>query len=137
MIRRPPRSTRTDTLFPYTTLFRSAREQGIEEIRTLEDLAPLLYPHTVYKSYPISYLERARFDKLTKWLGGLTTVDISNVDASGIESIDDWLDLLDAETPLTVAHTSGTTGKLSFVPRTKEQWTQTIDRKSTRLNSNN
>src|SRR3546814_4089095 len=26
MIRRPPRSTRTDTLFPYTTLFRSADE---------------------------------------------------------------------------------------------------------------
>src|SRR3546814_4883294 len=26
-IRRPPRSTRTDTLFPYTTLFRSARRQ--------------------------------------------------------------------------------------------------------------
>src|SRR3546814_1852013 len=25
MIRRPPRSTRTDTLFPYTTLFRSTR----------------------------------------------------------------------------------------------------------------
>src|SRR3546814_10378173 len=29
MIRRPPRSTRTDTLFPYTTLFRSHREQAI------------------------------------------------------------------------------------------------------------
>src|SRR3546814_3292258 len=28
MIRRPPRSTRTDTLFPYTTLFRSARHAG-------------------------------------------------------------------------------------------------------------
>src|SRR3546814_6223074 len=27
MIRRPPRSTRTDTLFPYTTLFRSAPGQ--------------------------------------------------------------------------------------------------------------
>src|SRR3546814_8839788 len=27
MIRRPPRSTRTDTLFPYTTLFRSLGEQ--------------------------------------------------------------------------------------------------------------
>src|SRR3546814_15730073 len=26
MIRRPPRSTRTDTLFPYTTLFRSVEE---------------------------------------------------------------------------------------------------------------
>src|SRR3546814_3227802 len=30
MIRRPPRSTRTDTLFPYTTLFRSIwRPQGL------------------------------------------------------------------------------------------------------------
>src|SRR3546814_17915753 len=28
MIRRPPRSTRTDTLFPYTTLFRSSSFQG-------------------------------------------------------------------------------------------------------------
>src|SRR3546814_18017557 len=28
MIRRPPRSTRTDTLFPYTTLFRSDRRVG-------------------------------------------------------------------------------------------------------------
>src|SRR3546814_21022869 len=30
MIRRPPRSTRTDTLFPYTTLFRSEAEVGRE-----------------------------------------------------------------------------------------------------------
>src|SRR3546814_18740517 len=28
MIRRPPRSTRTDTLFPYTTLFRSPRKEN-------------------------------------------------------------------------------------------------------------
>src|SRR3546814_16689391 len=30
MIRRPPRSTRTDTLFPYTTLFRSLRGFGLK-----------------------------------------------------------------------------------------------------------
>src|SRR3546814_6592698 len=29
MIRRPPRSTRTDTLFPYTTLFRSLLSAGV------------------------------------------------------------------------------------------------------------
>src|SRR3546814_3698507 len=29
MIRRPPRSTRTDTLFPYTTLFRSPQRQPV------------------------------------------------------------------------------------------------------------
>src|SRR3546814_3692802 len=32
MIRRPPRSTRTDTLFPYTTLFRSPRERAAEAV---------------------------------------------------------------------------------------------------------
>src|SRR3546814_16232882 len=39
MIRPPPRSTRTDTLFPYTTLFRSAAE-GLEagEVALLQQL---------------------------------------------------------------------------------------------------
>src|SRR3546814_10460612 len=38
MIRRPPRSTRTDTLVPYTTLFRSARQ--------------LLFPHRQRQGKP-------------------------------------------------------------------------------------
>src|SRR3546814_1652192 len=33
MIRRPPRSTRTDTLFPYTTLFRSKPRAGVIDDR--------------------------------------------------------------------------------------------------------
>src|SRR3546814_9964560 len=37
MLRRPPRSTRTDTLFPYTTLFRSVGTQPCA--RRVEDLA--------------------------------------------------------------------------------------------------
>src|SRR3546814_16063794 len=35
MIRRPPRSTRTDTLFPYTTLFRSAGYQRSDYLTSL------------------------------------------------------------------------------------------------------
>src|SRR3546814_4411820 len=35
MIRRPPRSTRTDTLFPYTTLFRSLLAPAHEEVAPL------------------------------------------------------------------------------------------------------
>src|SRR3546814_2423832 len=35
MIRRPPRSTRTDTLFPYTTLFRSRRTGAPEPPRRM------------------------------------------------------------------------------------------------------
>src|SRR3546814_2344176 len=39
MIRRPPRSTRTDTLFPYTTLFRSGRDLvGFELFQPLDAL---------------------------------------------------------------------------------------------------
>src|SRR3546814_4931204 len=36
MIRRPPRSTRTDTLFPYTTLFRSLIRAGNVHENTIE-----------------------------------------------------------------------------------------------------
>src|SRR3546814_16044394 len=39
MIRRPPRSTRTDTLFPYPTLFRSGEEAVAAEQGRLEALA--------------------------------------------------------------------------------------------------
>src|SRR3546814_4165324 len=38
MIRRPPRSTRTDTLFPYTTLFRSFRDPQL--VSAVTDFIP-------------------------------------------------------------------------------------------------
>src|SRR3546814_6527987 len=49
MILRPPRSTRTDTLFPYTTLFRSATgpEFMTDHLRTLHEHA-----HTFISCYP-------------------------------------------------------------------------------------
>src|SRR3546814_13031672 len=34
MIRLPPRSTRTDTLFPYTTLFRSAFQRSVMPVKS-------------------------------------------------------------------------------------------------------
>src|SRR3546814_17610667 len=40
MIRRPPRSTPTDTLFPYTTLFRS-----YQMIRTGTTMTPTIFSH--------------------------------------------------------------------------------------------
>src|SRR3546814_8124949 len=41
MIRRPPRSTLTDTLFPYTTLFRSLGESLAAAVAQADLLAPL------------------------------------------------------------------------------------------------
>src|SRR3546814_18037598 len=40
MIRRPPRATRTDTLFPYTTLFRSVGLWALDGRGALATLAP-------------------------------------------------------------------------------------------------
>src|SRR3546814_16545451 len=37
MIRQPPRSTRTDTLFPYTTLFRSGDDRAVDRQRAAID----------------------------------------------------------------------------------------------------
>src|SRR3546814_4452783 len=42
MLRRPPRSTRTDTLFPYTTLFRSLRSVHLRRVAEAEHTAQVL-----------------------------------------------------------------------------------------------
>src|SRR3546814_3367789 len=49
MIRRPPRSTRTDTLFPYTTLFRSDDRERLRALRRLlsgDDRMAIVYAPT-------------------------------------------------------------------------------------------
>src|SRR3546814_9394350 len=63
MIRRPPRSTRTDTLFPYTTLFRS-------------DGGTILFIGTKKRAQdPIqSYAEKVGMPYINqRWLGGMLT----------------------------------------------------------------
>src|SRR3546814_1719198 len=50
MIRRPPRSTRTDTLFPYTTLFRTKSVAAIEEAMRARDARGLVMPAHTLKS---------------------------------------------------------------------------------------
>jgi hypothetical protein len=95
-----------------------ADEQGINnEITSLDDVGKILFQHTVYKSYPLQLVEKHRFGKLTQWLDKLTTYDLSNVDTSGCKSIDNWLEQLEEQTELLVVHSTGTSGKLSFLPR--------------------
>jgi hypothetical protein len=98
-------------------LARLAAEQEIGAIETVEDAAPLLFPHSLYKSYPASVLDKGQFDRLTRWLGGLTTFDLASLDTAGCQTIDDWIDALDRQSEIRVIHSGGTTGKLSFLPR--------------------
>jgi hypothetical protein len=90
---------------------------GIKQVREFDDIVPLFFAHTAFKSYPAALLDRKRFDLMTKWLGTLTTHDLSKVDVGGCESIDEWIERLDAQTPLEVITSSGTTGTISIIPK--------------------
>jgi hypothetical protein len=98
-----------------------ADEQRVTDIDRLDDVVPLLFSHAVYKSYPLSLLERNDFVRLTRWLQKLTSVDLSHVDVSGCCGIDDWIRTLDERTPLRVRHSSGTSGHMTFLPRTQRE----------------
>lgn len=104
------------------TLRAMADESGVESIDRLGDVVPLLFQHSVYKSYPISLLVNNRFAELTRWLDRLTTHDLSTADVGDCDSIDSWLDVLDRDTDLRVLHSSGTTGTMSFLPRSTAEW---------------
>src|SRR3546814_17263763 len=61
MIRRPPRSTRTDTLFPYTTLFRSAAQivERIAKSRSVAEAVQLLGEEEIARKTKFSGLAHA------------------------------------------------------------------------------
>jgi hypothetical protein len=95
-----------------------ASDVGISRIEKLEDVVPLCLPHTIYKSYSIRSVQEGRWDRLTTWLDGLTTEDLSGLDVSGASSLESWLDIVEAGTRLQPLVSSGTSGKVSFFPRT-------------------
>src|SRR3546814_17267167 len=70
MIRRPPRSTRTDTLFPYTTRFRSCDESGGLNAGAMTFAAVMLTPE-------VAAAIHARFRAVTGLKGELKGSRIS------------------------------------------------------------
>lgn len=96
-----------------------ARESGVAKIERLEDMVPLLLPHTAYKSYPESVLIEKRWDKLTKWLGTVATYPADNIDFDGIADIDGWIERL-LEAGHFISCTSGTTGKSAMLIAAQE-----------------
>lgn len=98
-----------------------ADKQGVDKIDSLEDALPLFFDHRVYKTYPLSLLEKRQFAPLTKWLDRLTTHDLTQMSLEDLDSVDSWLDRLD-DFGMIVGHSTGTTGKLSFIPRSNTEW---------------
>ena len=98
-------------------LEKRASKEGVARIRSLDELVPLLFPHTVYKSYPESFVDRGKWKQLNKWLDSLSTHRVTlNVD--GIADVDGWIDRLAAAGHF-VSVSSGTTGKSSFLNKSQ------------------
>ena len=91
-----------------------AESAGIDEIRRLDDLVPLLFAHTAYKSYPEAFVQKNRWDRMNVWLDTLSKKPVDGVSTDGVEDADAWLERLH-----TAGHpvftTSGTSGKHSFI----------------------
>src|SRR3546814_3429377 len=83
MIRRPPRSTRTDTLFPYTTLFRSRRGRRLYPC----PLCPARLLRRAHRPGVRSPLRRTGDTSLARWrergVGGPHHVAQRTLDRSG------------------------------------------------------
>lgn len=94
-------------------LGRRAAEAGVTAIRSPEDLVPLLFPHTTYKSYPESLVTKGRWAQLNRWLASLSVHRV-DVDVTGVEDVDGWINRLEEHGHLITA-SSGTTGKSSFL----------------------
>jgi hypothetical protein len=99
-------------------LRRRASESGVSEIRSFDDLVPLLFAHTSYKSYPASFVEQGRWDRLLQWMQTLSTRTVTNIDVDGVTDVDEWMRRLRAAGHIVLA-TSGSSGKVSFLNHTR------------------
>jgi len=95
-----------------------ADAEGITQIRAREDLIPLLFPHTTYKSYPESLIAKGKWAQMNRWLDSLSTRRVDDVDVDGVEDVDDWIGRLEAAGHM-VSSSSGTSGKGSFLIKTR------------------
>ena len=91
-----------------------ADEAGTTQIRKVEDMIPLLFPHTAYKSYPESFLMDEKWDRLTRWLGTVSPYPIKPIEFSDIADVDDWIARLQAVGHF-ISCSSGTTGKSAML----------------------
>lgn len=95
-----------------------AQDAEITTITKLEDVVPLLLPHTAYKSYPESFLTDRKWDRLTKWLGTVSAYPTDNIDLSEVREIDDWVAAC-GKAGHFVSCSSGTTGKSAMLVASK------------------
>jgi len=107
-------------------LAQRADAEGVTTITQPQDMVPLLFPHTTYKSYPESILAKGRWDQMNRWLDSLSAYRVADVDVTGITDVDDWIEQLEAAGHL-VSSSSGTSGKGSFLDKSRRDRRASLD----------
>jgi len=100
-------------------LKKRADDAGIDRIKSFADLVPLLFAHTVYKSYPQTLFDKGNWGAMIKWMQTLSVSDLSNVDIQNVRDVDDFVERLWAAGHA-VLTTSGSSGKVSFLVHTMQ-----------------
>jgi hypothetical protein len=95
-------------------LNRRAEDAGLAEVRSHEDMAQLLFPHTAYKSYPENWLMDERWDRLSKWLDTVSTHRVPVDKVADAANVDDFIAKLQ-QNGFHVSCSSGTTGKSAML----------------------
>jgi hypothetical protein len=95
-----------------------ASDMGVEHIEKMTDMVPLLFAHTAYKSYPVSFVDKGQWDRLTLWFATVSSTSMADVDLDGVVDVDDWISRLEAAGHGVFA-SSGTSGKGSFIDQTQ------------------
>ena len=106
-----------EALIRIPVLRRRAEAEGITGVRSVEDMVPLLFPHTVYKSYPATLVTEGRWAQMNRWLDSTSAASIE-VEMSGVSDVDGWIERLGAAGHF-ITSSSGTTGKSSFLHKTQ------------------
>ncbi|MBU9764775.1 hypothetical protein FR943_13105 [Mycobacterium sp. TNTM28] len=91
-----------------------AQSAEITKVARREDLVPLLFAHSAYKSYAQNWLTDGRWDRMVKWVGTVSTCDPSGIDVDGVGGLDDFVDRMES-VGCYLTCSSGTTGKPAMI----------------------
>jgi hypothetical protein len=95
-------------------LERRAKEAGLTAASNVQQLLPLLFPHTAYKSYPQAFLQKGQWDKMYQWTRTVAAIPEERLDFTGVSNLDQWIERMwSAGNRLAI--TSGTSGKPSIL----------------------
>lgn len=97
------------------------------DFATLDDFIVTFFDEDAYKTYDPDLLRRNDYAGMTEWIARYSSEDLSGIDMEGCASLTEWCERLERQADLFVCHSSGTSGTLSFIPRSRRDRDMVVD----------